>query len=354
MDTDTAYIEDPTDPYGDNSDTDYGGVGGTGGGLSGSGYTIPESGYCHDSGGNTVVCGSGEECCYGPEGNIGCFPSDQCESGGLPVCLPKNLSLNPDLEPAERFSDEIARGCSCEELCRNEVELFGTTQDYDEASYRTIGQIVEEDYGYESGSPDYIEKAAELEQSALDQCIAQCDECGDVEPMVANDGGVMTPPGSKTISFAGGIGPFTWMLSGVSGSLEVDQTTGRENVLNVNDPDACGSAVITVKDETCGGTCEIGVRMTSGQWMLVGSEWRTWSWYNSKFCTCDWEIINGYQKWEDRTPHPVISAVDDGTFQWGGSSGSPQRPPGGVPEICPSSGVCYLGGYSYFEWQCPE
>ena len=110
-DTETVYVQDPADPYGDNSDTNYGGVGGTGGGSTGDGYTIPESGYCRDSEGNTVVCGSGEECCYGPGGDIGCFPSDQCKSGGLPGCVTNNLSVEVLVQgPAGRFTAALDRG----------------------------------------------------------------------------------------------------------------------------------------------------------------------------------------------------------------------------------------------------
>jgi surface protein len=97
------------------------------------------------------------------------------------------------------------------------------------------------------------------------------DYCSTIEPLKAIDGGVLDPPGSKIISFTGGVGPFIWTVTSAFGTLEVNQTAERENILTVNDPDASGTAIVIVQDETCGDSCEIGVRMTNGAWVEKSS-----------------------------------------------------------------------------------
>ena len=71
--------------------------------------------------------------------------------------------------------------------------------------------------------------------------------------------------GTATIIVTGGVGPFTWSVTGTGFTIPAS-TDGRANILSADDT-ACGSATITVTDQ-CGDSCTGYVRGTEGQWVL--------------------------------------------------------------------------------------
>lgn len=76
------------------------------------------------------------------------------------------------------------------------------------------------------------------------------------------------PPNTeKSIFVLGGIPPYHWLVSGVDFSLASAHTTGLTNTL-IAGPDACGSAVIVVKD-ICDRNTGGDVLSSEGQWVLV-------------------------------------------------------------------------------------
>lgn len=274
-------INDDEDPYGDSggdAEQDYGGVGGDEApdGLDMSGA------HCTDDDGNLVQCAADESCCD-VGGVFGCHPSEDCDSALPDPCMPANLSAHPE---QNRFAEPMENGCTCEEACESEFSVYGTTQTYDNGSYRPISELVYDRIGKDASIEEYNEMYAQLRQEALQECLDQCDECADVATMVASEDNPETfdPPAMFEVSFTGGKAPFTWHLSGVDGELAAETTEGRTNSVIISDPDACGTAVIFVTD-ACGGRVEqsdpdlddmfiqgglaIEVRSVNGHWELV-------------------------------------------------------------------------------------
>lgn len=217
------------------------------------------------------------------------------ESGGLyNWCVPKNVSNDPSPDNLQgRFATGIEHDCSCEEMCNTEFYIHNTTQNYDGGSGRSISKIVVDDYGLAEGGPAYWEKHAELKQAALDACVNQCTTCDMVDALAWGDSNPETIVRSTSvgISVAGGLGPYTWSVSGTGFTLGSGVTETGANTL-IADGTACGSADITVIDK-CGLPVTGYVRCTTGTWTVVSScsKTRPCSMYY-----CSRELISGNTK----------------------------------------------------------
>jgi len=192
-------------------------------------------------------------------------PPDEGEPGGAYECVPENVSDNPTHDALiDRFDEALALDCTCEEICEEEYNIFGTTQGYDGASYRPIVDIVREDYGFEDGTPESWEKYAELKAEALAQCLEECNWC--LEPMewAESNPETIDQDDQIAISVTGGEGPYKWTVGGAGFSLGASETEDGVNLLNA-DESACGAATIKVTD-ACETTVTGYVRCTEGYW----------------------------------------------------------------------------------------
>ncbi|SPD72561.1 conserved hypothetical protein [uncultured Desulfobacterium sp.] len=185
-----------------------------------------------------------------------------------PTCAPENVSDVPtDNALSGRFAGPRGQGCSCEEMCDQEIGVYGTTQNYEGASYRKISDIVTEDYNYAEGTPEYWGKYNELKTAALNACMDQCSECG--TPLAWGSNPETIAPGTSVlISVTGGKGPFFWSVSGPGFSLATNGVSESNSNLLIADENACGSATITVTDD-CGFDVTGYVRSTVGVWCLT-------------------------------------------------------------------------------------
>lgn len=192
---------------------------------------------------------------------------DEPEESAL--CAPENVSGNPtDDDLAGRFADAQAKGCTCEAICNQEFETFGTTQGYGGADYRKISDIVINDYSQPEGTPGYWEKYGELKQAALQDCLDKCTECA--TPLAWGSNPETIAPGTSVfVEVTGGKGPFFWSVSGSSGFhlAETGASDSSTNLL-IADSYACGTATITVTDD-CGFDCSGEIRSTAGVWCLI-------------------------------------------------------------------------------------
>ena len=200
----------------------------------------------------------------GPGGDDEPFDEkDKPEESAL--CAPENVSGFPtDDGLAGRFEDAVAKGCTCEAICNQEFETFGTTQGYGGADYRKISDIVINDYSQPEGTPGYWEKYEELKQAALSNCLEACTTCG--TPLAWGSNPETIAPGTSVIvEVTGGKGPFFWVASGTGFRLAQPGASDSRTNLLIAESYACGSATITVTDD-----CEfeaVGyVRSTTGVW----------------------------------------------------------------------------------------
>ena len=87
----------------------------------------------------------------------------------------------------------------------------------------------------------------------------------------ANSAQTIVRDESVSVYVLGGVGPFTWSLSGTDFSLDNTVTQARDNRLNAG-PNSCGSATITVTD-AYGSVAEGSVRNTSsGYWKTYADQ----------------------------------------------------------------------------------
>ena len=277
-------VSDPADPTSGDTADDYagGGYGGTGGsdGELDTGFDFG----CTLADGSVVQCGddagddwaSSKTCCE-KGGVVGCWPRSQCDSyqPGL-NCVPANVSDNPDAA-GDRFDDARAAGCTCEEACAAEYNLYGTTQTHDGGSYRTAREIVEQDQGitYEEGGDNsaYWAAVAAVRQSALDACVQECEATGLPEDC-APPGGVnpeqMAPGQSAVFYIIGSTPPYAWSV--VSGDLTLEEpTTDLPSNRVTAGENFCGTGEIRVTD-SLGGQCKLFVMSTNGTWELCDEQ----------------------------------------------------------------------------------
>jgi hypothetical protein len=239
-------------------------------------------------GGGMVTCPAGTRCCEHYEtGETNCWPEDQCSDAhdgdgggdgdgghdtpwdpGKPKppsgsCAPANCSANPTEEClAARFAVPLSLGCTCEQICQAEQDIYGTNQAYDGASMRTLKTIVIEDDGLEYNTPEYWEKLEERQDQAMSDCRDQCGDCETADPLVISGSDAVTSNGSYQYTASGGISPYTWAVSGEGASID-------QNGLVTLSGDACGGFTVTVTD-TCAASDSLEARVTdNGYWNLT-------------------------------------------------------------------------------------
>lgn len=282
-DTDTPDLNDGTDYYDDefDSDTDYdtgsGGSDGYGSGDDDTWNPTPTP-NCTKADGTTVKCGSGETCCE--KGGVrGCWPWTECDKQ---PDLCKSKDCTKDMSPEclqTRFTEGLrdgGDGCSCDEMCGEEFDKWGTTQTQFSSQVRRVADIVVEDYGFAEGSPEYWEKYEELKQQALAECIAQCDQCAGASGSITISGPVdVISPGGYQFYQNGAYGAVTWSAS--MGSIDSN------GFLTLSDNNG-GSATITVTDE-CGYSAIFNVCITGGPGEWVQVDGGTYYYWSGDMCT---------------------------------------------------------------------
>lgn len=222
----------------------------------------PKTVQCRKADGSMVTCTEGSTCCE--KGGVkGCHPSAECDDGGGASCNTTSCQENPTEECLQaRFGGALAKGCSCTELCEQELSNFGTTQANDGSSYRPLDEIVTSDYGLQPGTPEFDEKFDELKTSAVEECRSRCGDCDGAPDLAISGSDAVTAPGGYQYTASGGLQPHTWEVSGTGASIDDSGYL----TLAAN---ACGSFTVTVRD-SCGATAEFIGRVTNhGQWVSV-------------------------------------------------------------------------------------
>lgn len=218
-----------------------------------------KEGDCGDTG---ASCPDEKSCCE-KGGILGCYPYAECDGGGAACPPPADCSTEPTMECLQsRFAPVLEHeGCTCDDACWREYDDYGTTQNYDGGSYRTIDQIVREDYGLERGTPEYWEQFEELKNEALDQCLKECGDCTSANPLVVSGPDALVAPGGYQYEASGGIEPYSWLASGSGASIDAN------GYLTISEG-GCGSITISGKD-ACGSSATMKARVTNnGKWEL--------------------------------------------------------------------------------------
>ena len=223
--------------------------------------------HCLGADGKVTTCAEGQVCCT-KNGVFGCHAWTECDT--VPdTCYPVNCRENPsDNCLSSRFTkalaDNAAYGCSCEELCSKEFDAIGTTQNYDNASMRSITDIVVDDHGFALGTPEFWEKVEELKAEAIESCREQCGDCETLDPLSISGSTSVTKPGGYTYAATGGLAPYTFSVTGPGATIN------DSGLLTLTDS-ACGSLTVTVTDH-CGSSASMTVMVTNnGSWVLEAS-----------------------------------------------------------------------------------
>jgi hypothetical protein len=275
-----------------------------------------------------------------------------------PECAPENVSDVPtDNALAGRFADAEAKGCTCEAICNQEFEIFGTTQGYDGASYRKIPDIVINEFSQPEGTPGYWEKYNELKTAALAECMDKCREC--TIPLAWGSNPETIAPGTSVlVEVTGGKGPFWWTVSGSSGFhlAQNGASESRTNLL-IADGYACGTATITVTDE-CGFDVTGYVRSTAGVWTLVEQDGRFFT-SSTAWQSVIATLISGRYKYQAQwcymnpsDPQPAYNcdARCPVSSRCGNDCDTPISPP--LPAYSPLYSVLCCCQTRYYIWDC--
>lgn len=147
------------------------------------------------------------------------------------------------------------------------------------------------------------------------------DPCVDADPVTIVSptaaGATISPGGSLTIEVDGGVGPFTWSVTGSGGnwSLDDEETEGRTNVLRLADADNCAtngaSATVTVTDlcEDEASVSTVPIRNSQGQWTLTGYRYSDRSDFITAptYCGACGSCIDGFT---------IAPIYEDATHRW--------------------------------------
>lgn len=232
--------------------------GGGGGGSGGKGSHDP-SGHeqCRKADGSMISCTNKTVCCE--KGGVkGCWPKAECDSGGYP-CSTTPCQDDPSDECLSSRFSRADEDCTCDDLCQQEFERFGTIQSYDGGSYRTFEEIVEQDYGLTPDTQEYWEKYGEIRIEAFDGCRKDCGDCANASTLELTGSDAVTAPGAYQYEASGGLQPYTWEVSGTGASID-------EDGLVTLAAGACGAYTVTCTD-TCGASASIDARITNnGTW----------------------------------------------------------------------------------------
>lgn len=335
-DSATIRIEDRSqnDGYPDDVDDsgDYGGVGGFDDDFE------PDNGsFCVKTDGSKVKCPKGQRCCSDGY-TTDCRDPGDCVGGQIDPCYPASIQGTPDDQTlGMRFDTGLQYDCTCEQMCNNEFDVFGTTQGYDGASGKKVSDLAIEQSGAEEGSPAYWEKYAELKQAALDDCIAACQCAEGMEWDTVNSPETIVAGSSVQVFVTGGRGPYTWSVSGNGYTLLVGETvTGVNQVSCVDgvcETDFDVTAEITVTDD-CGDTVTGILRNAEGEWVLIEEEGV------SDYNAIDECIVGKYKYIDDRCAPDAPGGSTCGSGPY-------------YPVHCAPAPDQALEWYQIYEWQCP-
>lgn len=231
--------------------------------------------FCVKTDGTKVKCPEGQRCCSDGT-TTDCRDSGDCVGGQIDPCYPASIQGQPDAQTlGMRFDTGLQYDCTCEQMCNNEYDIFGTTQGYDGASGKKVADLALEQCGEgcEEGSPAYWEKHAELKAAALADCIAACQCAEGLAWDTDNSPETIVAGSSVQVFVTGGRGPYTWSVSGNGYSLLVPETvTGVNQVTCVDglcETDFDVTVEITVTDD-CGANATGTLRNAEGEWVLQG------------------------------------------------------------------------------------
>lgn len=252
----------------------YGGVGGFDDDFE------PDNGsFCVKTDGTKVKCPKGQRCCSDGY-TVDCREPGDCVGGDIDPCVPASIQGRPDPQTlGMRFATGLQYNCTCEEMCMNEFDIYGTTAGYDGASGKKVSDLaLEQCDGCEEGSPAYWEKYAELKQAALNDCLAACEET-DFRWDEENTPETMTNNSSVSVYVIGGTGPFTFS-TGNNGYFFDSELTAktivsefRRSVTLYSSGGECGvdidgSVTVTVMDSKSAMTSGSLRNTTAGKWVV--------------------------------------------------------------------------------------
>lgn len=310
---------------------------------------------CLGADGKVIACQPGQVCCQ-KNGVWGCNAWNACDQTP-DTCYPVNCREKPSADClASRFTKALADnavfGCSCQELCSKEFDAYGTTQNYDGASMRSVADIVVQDHGYALGTPEFWGKFDELKADALGSCREQCGDCAGSGALAIHGSDTATTNSGQVMYATGGLRPYTWSAEGTGASV------GQDGTVTVG-PDGCGSHTITVTD-ACGATASMSVRVTdAGHWVQTSA------------CQCMSPAIYGCDSVTTISGNLMVILYCGKWQKSGGSCGSTSQPPPPLPPGCTDqkvscgqaatpcdfypgdgNGCCASIADSVSEWQC--
>jgi hypothetical protein len=119
-----------------------------------------------------------------------------------------------------------------------------------------------EDDGYTYLSPEYNEALETRTAAAMAECQDDCGDCTTADPVVVSGSDAVTSSSSTQYTASGGIGPYTWSVSGTGATID-------ETGLVTLDETACGGFTVTATD-TCGVSDTQDARVTdNGHWVTT-------------------------------------------------------------------------------------
>lgn len=317
----------------------------------------PDTTQCSKSDGSYISCTGDNKCCESG-GVKGCWPADQCDDPA--GCNTTSCANDPTDECLSSRFGALAMGCSCAELCEQEFSNYETVQTYEGSSYRTVSEIVTDDYGLSPGTPEYDEKYDELKTGAINECLEQCGDCVNAGNLSVFGPDALTAPGGYQYYTKGGLAPFTWEASGAGATID---ETGYLTL----ETDACGKITITVTD-ACGVVASMTARVTNaGEWgpvqyqelQVTGTGVHNIYWGLGICTPCPDEITGAYKK-----EHRGVGGYycnGGSNFCAGGISSTgcmtkSENPRTSCESVCGpgyiNNDVCAETGFYYQEWIC--
>jgi len=218
---------------------------------------------CQQQGKEAQTCKEGEICCW-KDGTYGCFKEEDCDDSEGKECYPEDCSNQgySDTCVNGRFDEAQGRGCTCEEICTQEIERYGATQSkMSNQGYTTIhDQAVEQ--GGDPSEPGYWEAYEQIKKEHMDECLEKCDQCKSISGLNVSGSDAVTKPGQYHYSASGAVGEINWSVSGTG--VTIDQNGNVSLAQN-----ACGSFTVSARDK-CGQVGSKTARITNaGQWVFV-------------------------------------------------------------------------------------
>jgi hypothetical protein len=155
----------------------------------------------------------------------------------------------------------------------------------------------------------------------MGECQDDCGDCTTADPVVVYGSDAVTSNSSIQYTASGGIGPYTWAVSGTGATID-------ETGLVTLDETACGGITVTATD-TCGLFDTQDVRVTdSGHWVASGDCLLSWE-HCPVWGSC--ELIRGFTKRHELQPllpgcspicclcgAPTLTECTSGTPVYGG------------------------------------